>query len=129
MINDAGHAFRQIGIVDYQPTTDVEEDVDGVPRMLSLSVPMPNPVTNKTAIAYAVPRTDQVTLAIYDVAGRKVRTLFTGLADAGSIAPNGIGGMTRINRWLRGSTTSGSRPRQKRHPSVWLSSADTERIC
>lgn len=83
VVNDAGHAFRRIGIVDYEPTTGVDNDRDGAPEMLSLSVPRPNPVIRRTTIAYAVPSADRVSLAIYDVAGRRVRSLFAGQADAG----------------------------------------------
>ncbi|MCH7575760.1 MAG: T9SS type A sorting domain-containing protein [Candidatus Marinimicrobia bacterium] len=43
---------------------------------LSLSVNYPNPFNNRTTIKYALPVTANVSLEIYDLAGRNVRQLF-----------------------------------------------------
>jgi len=44
---------------------------------------VPNPVRGSTSIDYALPHTDDVSLRIYDVTGRVVRTLANGLRSAG----------------------------------------------
>jgi hypothetical protein len=44
----------------------------------------PNPLTNRTSIAFSLPRQGQVELAVYDVAGQKVTTLAKGTMTAGS---------------------------------------------
>jgi hypothetical protein len=44
----------------------------------------PNPVTNTAAIAYSVTQTGMVELSIYDVAGRRVRSLAKGITPAGT---------------------------------------------
>jgi hypothetical protein len=43
----------------------------------------PNPTSGDMAISFVVPKTEPVTIGIYDLAGRLVRTLFSGTADAG----------------------------------------------
>jgi len=43
----------------------------------------PNPVSGASVISFAVPRTDQVSLEVYDILGRRVATLFEGARDAG----------------------------------------------
>jgi hypothetical protein len=54
-----------------------------VPRTLELRPSAPNPVEGRTTITYALPRGGLVSLAIYDVSGRKVRTLARGDRSAG----------------------------------------------
>lgn len=49
---------------------------------LGLAV-QPNPVRGTTTLAFTVPRETQVRLALYDVAGRRVRTLVDGTRSAG----------------------------------------------
>ncbi len=59
--------------------------VDGVraPLAVSLSNAFPNPFRGATQIAYAVPSQRHVTLKLYDVQGREVRTLVNGVQAAG----------------------------------------------
>jgi hypothetical protein len=56
---------------------------DPAPRALGLMAPAPNPVFGTTRIEYALPSEAKVDLAVFDVAGRKVRSLFAGTAPAG----------------------------------------------
>lgn len=49
----------------------------------ALSAPAPNPAASHTTLRWALPRAGSVRLAIYDVAGRQVRSLALGLRDAG----------------------------------------------
>ncbi len=53
----------------------VVDDSDGLPARFALSQNIPNPFNPVTVISYAVPERAHVLIAIYDVAGRRVRTL------------------------------------------------------
>lgn len=55
----------------------------GVPTALVLAEARPNPFNPSTRIRYDVPRAGPVRLAIYDLAGRQVRTLLDGPASPG----------------------------------------------
>ena len=54
-----------------------------VPAVLSLGPPSPNPFNPATSVRFALPRTGLVRLAVYDYAGRRVRTLLDGVHEAG----------------------------------------------
>ena len=43
----------------------------------------PNPFTNQTGIAYALPRATPVDITVYDVSGRQVKTLVSGTCEPG----------------------------------------------
>ena len=61
----------------YQPgwiLTDVEEG-DGLPTRYWLGQNQPNPFNPVTSIRFALPNPGRVTMVLYDVAGREVRTL------------------------------------------------------
>lgn len=53
------------------------------PHMLAFDA-YPNPFNPLVTISYSLPRAGQLELVIYDVAGRRIRTLFTGKAEAGN---------------------------------------------
>src|SRR6185503_12622225 len=55
------------------PTTGAP--ASDVPRVLALSSPWPNPTTARTTVELALPRAGRVQLALYDLAGRRVRTI------------------------------------------------------
>jgi len=57
------------------PPVSVEKEGAGVPKEYALMQNFPNPFNPTTEIVFALPKTEKVTLAIYDVLGRKVRTL------------------------------------------------------
>jgi flagellar hook assembly protein FlgD len=56
---------------------------EGLPSAIELRPAVPNPVTGRTQITFALPFAARVKLAIYDVAGRRVRTLYEGDAAPG----------------------------------------------
>lgn len=63
----------------------LETDAVAVPALeLSLSQNFPNPFNPSTTITFDMKQKGIVTLRVYDVAGRLVRTLFNGVKDAGS---------------------------------------------
>jgi len=76
--------YYQFGGTDSIRTTDVDPIGGGVPRTLSLSQNYPNPFDLRTSIVYALPVREEVTLALYDVLGREVRTLVRQLQSPGS---------------------------------------------
>jgi hypothetical protein len=53
------------------------------PVRLSLGAPQPNPSLGTVAMTFGLPRPAAVAVAIYDVSGRRVRTLAAGPAAAG----------------------------------------------
>lgn len=55
-----------------------------LPNGLSLASARPNPLTRSTSIAFSLPKSGNVDLAVYDIAGRKVATLAQGTMSAGN---------------------------------------------
>jgi hypothetical protein len=69
------YRLRQVdydGAFEYSPEVEVGLDRTDV---LALSAPYPNPVKDRTTIRYGLPRSGHVTLAVYDVLGRRVAEL------------------------------------------------------
>ena len=54
-----------------------------LPTVFRLVQNAPNPFNPKTTLAYHVPRESEVTIRVYDVAGRSVRTLLDGVVEPG----------------------------------------------
>jgi hypothetical protein len=54
-----------------------------LPTVFRLLQNAPNPFNPKTTLAYHVPRESEVTIRVYDVAGRSVRTLLDGMVEPG----------------------------------------------
>ncbi|MCK4681363.1 hypothetical protein KAT82_09555, partial [bacterium] len=54
-----------------------------LPTVFRLVQNAPNPFNPKTTLAYHVPRESEVTIRVYDVAGRSVRTLVDGMVEPG----------------------------------------------
>ena len=61
----------------------VEEGIGTEGRPLTLELPSPNPFRENVSISFALPGEMPLSLRIYDVTGRCVRTLFRGRAGAG----------------------------------------------
>ena len=80
---------------DYTFDTDVVDiwpeevsDATSRPYTLHLANPAPNPVTVSASISYGLPSSGHVELTVFDVTGRKVRTLASGQAEAGNYTVN-----------------------------------------
>ena len=60
-------------------------DVGGIalPRLLAFAAPRPNPATQRTVLSFALPQAGLVTVAVYDMEGRRVRMVSSGRMDAG----------------------------------------------
>jgi hypothetical protein len=67
----------------YSSTTDVEGAPTHVPERLVLKQNYPNPFNSTTVISYTLDRPQTVTLTIYDLQGRKIRTLVNKKQPAG----------------------------------------------
>jgi hypothetical protein len=76
------HHFRVVvGSNAYVET--VRSGQDAAPLELALGLGYPNPLVSSTKIGFALPAESSVRLAVYDVTGRKVRTLVDGTRGAG----------------------------------------------
>jgi hypothetical protein len=78
------HRFRlqQVDLDGRVGRTDsVRVQVDG-PRGLQLAISGPNPVTEATAVTFSVPRSTAATVTLYDILGKRVRTLYRGTPKA-----------------------------------------------
>jgi len=62
-------------------TLGVQEDL--MPMEFALMQNYPNPFNPSTQIMYSLPKTSLVKIIIYDMLGSKVRTLYSGVQDAG----------------------------------------------
>jgi hypothetical protein len=68
-----------------EEATDVEDEGEGpnVPDRFALFQNQPNPFNPETKISYNLPQGCEVSLTIYDILGRRVKTLFEGYQNAG----------------------------------------------
>jgi len=72
------------GVFRTQLTTGVKESVSEIPRAFTLAQNHPNPFNPSTVIKYELPQAVDVQLAIFDLMGRRVRTLVNQKQQAGS---------------------------------------------
>jgi FlgD Ig-like domain len=78
---------RIVATSDYDPERRAESTLDlaaVVPARLELRQNVPNPFNPTTTIEFSTPAAGSVRLAVYDVSGRRVRTLVNGVREAGS---------------------------------------------
>jgi len=78
-----GYRLKQMdldGSFSYSATVEI---LLGAPNTFSLHQNYPNPFNPVTTIQYDLPDNSQVQVAIYDMLGRKVRTLVSGFENAG----------------------------------------------
>jgi hypothetical protein len=62
-------------VVEMSPVEGEEDDADLRPSEFTLSQNFPNPFNPTTVIQYALPKTTQVRIEVYNVLGQRVRTL------------------------------------------------------
>jgi len=69
-----------------------DDDVTGAPIVTALKANYPNPFNPSTTIAFAVGLPSEVSIDIYNVRGQKVRTLVSGMYEAGvhNVVWNGV---------------------------------------
>ncbi len=61
----------------------VADAKDKLPKWFDLSVAKPNPMAGSSVINYALPHASSITITLYDISGKLVKTLVTGARDAG----------------------------------------------
>ena len=61
----------------------VDDDTNDVPRVTALEGSYPNPFSSLTTINFALAKSDDVSLTVYDIAGRRVAELVRGRLEAG----------------------------------------------
>jgi hypothetical protein len=66
----------------FNPTSGIQENPIAL-QHIQLSSPYPNPFTNKTMISYFVSKRASVKLAVFDISGREVKSLFSNVANPG----------------------------------------------
>jgi hypothetical protein len=64
-------------------TDDLAVGLQGAPEAFALKKTYPNPASGQTTVEYALPTQADVTIAVYDVLGRRVATLTDGSEQAG----------------------------------------------
>jgi hypothetical protein len=64
--------------------TAVDPGQEALPREFALEQNFPNPFNPETTIPYILPERSQISLRIFDILGREVAVLASGLQDAGS---------------------------------------------
>ncbi|HET7225340.1 MAG TPA: hypothetical protein VFK69_06450 [Candidatus Eisenbacteria bacterium] len=107
--NESGFALLQPGATSAAPGV--------APPALALSAPRPTPAIGDAEIRFALPHAGRVTLAIYDVSGRRVRTLLAGELAAGAHAARLAGAPAAPGLYvIRLDTPWGSRARS----FMWL---------
>ncbi len=70
-------------IVDHPTSID---DMAGIPEKFDLLPNYPNPFNPQTTIRYAVPKRSVVNITIYDINGKLVNNLFSGIKNPGNYA-------------------------------------------
>ena len=81
-VDYSGNESEGSNIVQISPT-GLSTVADLIPEVYALGQNYPNPFNPSTQIRYALPEQSQVVLTVYDMLGRKVRTLVNGVQDAG----------------------------------------------
>ncbi len=59
-------------------SSDADDENPGIPTVFSLSPAVPNPSNGNAKISYSLPKSTDVLLEVYDIRGRKVKTLVNG---------------------------------------------------
>jgi hypothetical protein len=80
------HDAARTGYAGTPMLVGTEEETRALPRVLELALPAPNPARSGTRLWYGVPADragGMLELAIYDLSGRRVRTLQSGRAEPG----------------------------------------------
>lgn len=63
--------------------TGIDENKEQLPESINLYQNYPNPFNPTTTIKFSLPKSDQVSLKIYDVLGKEIKNIFSGHLNAG----------------------------------------------
>jgi len=70
-------------IIRDMPITSIDQETSQIPEQFSLSQNYPNPFNPMTKIRFTLPQTEDVLLIIYDLLGRRIKTLVNNRLQAG----------------------------------------------
>ena len=84
--NNAGSAYMYSGITSV--TVGIDDGSSNIPTSFVLGQNHPNPFNPTTTIRYSIPQTGFVSLKIYDLLGREIRTLVKGFQKANTYFVN-----------------------------------------
>jgi leucyl aminopeptidase len=79
-------AVDDLVLLTRQGSSTVEDPAASAPIRFAVGPNQPNPFNPQTTITYSLPERGEVTVTIFDVAGRAVRALFHGVQPAGEQA-------------------------------------------
>lgn len=81
----SSESWRDYWVYAFEPfsVVDVEDNTQSLPQKTSLSHNYPNPFNPFTTIEYYLPRRSHVTIEVFNVLGRKIKTLVNGPIAAG----------------------------------------------
>jgi hypothetical protein len=85
------HDAKRTGLVTTPILTGVDDNNTTAPTAIEFALPAPNPARTGTRFSYAIPKDrdgQTLQLAIFDLNGRRVRTLASGVAKAGRYSVN-----------------------------------------
>ena len=95
--NDSGTVYRRVTLVVLAPPEVTDVDEPALPGETALPANVPNPFNPTTTITFSLAQPGNVTVAVYDLQGRRVRVLAEGSCAAGarSVTWNGRDGTGR----------------------------------
>jgi hypothetical protein len=73
---------NESGFALLTPTSTSGVGAGPIPRVLALAEPRPNPAQDGALLSFALPSAGSMTLAVYDIGGRRVRTISAGRLEA-----------------------------------------------
>ena len=92
--NNDGPAFGAIAVlpdgrvIELGIATSNETEADGLPQQFMLNQNYPNPFNPGTIISYSLPKSSQVSIAVFDITGKQVAVLVNTEQSAGNYAVN-----------------------------------------
>jgi hypothetical protein len=74
---------NESGLALLTPASTTDVGGGAAPRELAFAAPSPNPARQEALLSFALPQAGPVKLAVYDLSGRRVRTVRAGWLEAG----------------------------------------------
>jgi hypothetical protein len=81
--DSAGIGGMDILLIRLGYPSEVEELFTSIPQQISLSGNFPNPFNSSTTMEFSLDKPGSVTLTVYDILGREIKTLFNADKTAG----------------------------------------------
>ncbi|MBD3170366.1 MAG: T9SS type A sorting domain-containing protein [candidate division Zixibacteria bacterium] len=78
-----GYQLQPREYADFSPAVGIGEDDDGLPKVFALRNNYPNPFNPATSVGFDLPKDCTVAINVFDIMGRKVKTLVDAPMSAG----------------------------------------------